>query len=135
MEKLDIGGFSLIELLVTIAVIAILATISVPIISGTLPTAKSAIAEENLAKLNAAVSTYYTAVGNFTNSTPAGVLASLQARDPLVPGTPFFNANAQVVVTGNTNTYRGLWDAGLVIFKFAKPGTEGSGVDLEALAN
>lgn len=127
-------AFSQVELLVSIAILAILATIAIPTMTGILPASRAGVAEANLAKLNGAVNTYHTAVGTFTNNTAAGVLAALQTRDPLVPGTPFFNASADVVVTSDTNRFRGVWDSGAVIFRFTPAGVSGSGVDLEKLA-
>lgn len=124
------GAFSLAEILVTIAVLAIIAAVAVPMVGGTLASSKAGVAQRNLNVLNGAVVHYNQSVQELTNSSGdhSGVIALLRTRDTSVPGSPFVPDNWTVNVVSATNSFRGSWNGRA--FAFLVPGVAGSGVDL-----
>ena len=127
-------AFSLTELVVVIAVLGILAAIAVPVISGLIPTQKAEVAQRNLNVLNGAVNLHAQSIAIITNTDASQVMARLQTRNPMVPGTPFFSPTARVVITSDTASYRAVWDSSTRLFRFAAPGQSGSGIDLMLLS-
>jgi len=130
-------AFSLVEMMVVIAVLGILATISIPVISRMIPSTETAVAERNLRLLNGAVNNFKQAYWEISTEADTGgsdderdVFRSLQFRDPVdpYPGTPFLPATAKFEATSSTETYRGFWN-GMVFQMYAK-GATGTGLDL-----
>jgi hypothetical protein len=107
-----------------------MAAIAVPVISGLIPSQEAEVAMRNLNVLNGAVNLHAQSIAVITNSDASQVIALLQSRNPMVPGTPFFSPTARVVTTGDTASYRAVWDPTTGLFRFAAPGQSGSGIDL-----
>jgi len=127
---LRVGGFSLVELSIVIAVLGILAAIAVPTLSGIMQASQVEVAQRNLNLLNGAVINYGQSIGELTNAAgqDSAVLTLLKARDESVPGTPFLATNMANVTSSSTNTYRAVWNGR--VFSMADVGVAGSGVDL-----
>ncbi len=131
------GGFSLVEILVVVGVIAILAAISIPVIANVTRGANESAAESNLDHLNQAVLKYNNSITELTNAVDSGisdeqaVFALLQVRDAAVPGTPFLQADLGANSSASTNVYRARWNGR--VFEIITPGTAGTGVNLSNL--
>lgn len=129
------GGFSLVELIVTIAVLGVLSVIAIPIMSGVLETSQTEVAQRNLNLLNGAVINYNQSVNQLTNSSgsDSAVVELLKTRDASVPGTPFLPDHFANVTTSDTNAYRAVWNTR--VFEMVSKGESGSGIDLLKLSS
>jgi prepilin-type N-terminal cleavage/methylation domain-containing protein len=136
-------AFSLPEMLVTVAVIGILAGIAVPVVSNLVPSSRLETARRNLNLLNGAVVAFNQASHELSleasgDSTDAlAIIRSLQYAAPsgsvnFTPGAPFFDPLAAVEVTSSDDSYRARWNGR--VFVLLEPGVAGSGVDLLRLA-
>lgn len=131
------GGYSMPEVLVVIAVVAILAALGITAFSGVVNSAKEETATGNLSHLNRAVMSYSHAVSELTNAATSGitdeqsVFTALKTRDEGIPGTPFLNETFTLVSSSDTTIHRASWNG--YTFVLLKPGTSGTGVDLTKL--
>jgi prepilin-type N-terminal cleavage/methylation domain-containing protein len=136
-------AFSLPEMLVTVAVIGILAGISIPVISNLVPSSRLETARRNLNLLNGAVVAFNQASHELSlevagdSSDEMAIIRSLQYAAPqnslnFTPGAPFFDPLAAVEVTSADDSYRAGWNGR--VFVLIEPGASGSGVDLLRLA-
>lgn len=131
-------GITLVELLVVIAVVAILASILVPQVVGVGAATERSLAQRNLNKLNAAVGAFGQSdqllsdlVSSEQTEKEEAVLALLYRYDPLapMPGSPFLDPAQVFLVTSATNRFRARWSG--AVFEWIERGTAGRGVDLE----
>ena len=133
------GAFSLPELLVTIGVIAIIATVVIINISGVDRDATLIVAERNLNLLNSAVNNFNSTRWELVLSPNPGtsderaIFYSLQQRDSAnpSPGSPALQTTVPFAVTSSEEAYRGIWNGRF--FQILVPGTIGEGVDLGGL--
>ena len=131
------AGYSLAEILVVIAVIGILAGITIVGISGTREAAGLSVAEGNLNMINGAVTAMNNTGQEIILSPSPGatdeleVLSALQYRDALnpVPGSPFLPANLQFITTSATNRNRAIWNGRY--FQLVSEGVAATGIDLQ----
>lgn len=125
-------AFSLQEMLVAVAVIAIFATIAIPNIGGVFQASEKEVATRNLNMINAALNSFSQAYYDLSGSTAdtIDVLRSLQYRDPNnpLPGTPFLSQTMNFVSTSSTDTYRAEWSNNAFIMH--TKGASGTGIDL-----
>jgi len=125
---------SLLEVVIVIAVIGLLATITIPQLGDLTAYSKDRTAKHHLARLNNAVLNYSQSIQEITTATASdasdelSVLAALQTRDPDVPGTPFLTPDWPVLETSDDSTYRAVWNGRM--FEGLAPGTSGTGVKL-----
>lgn len=131
------AGYSLVEILVVVGVIAILAALASVSFSGVFQSAREEAATANLSRLNRAVMSYSHAASELTNTPNVGisdeqaVFSNLQARDAAIPGSPFLEAHYSAVESSDATVFRGRWNG--YTFELLKPGTTGTGVDLTEL--
>jgi prepilin-type N-terminal cleavage/methylation domain-containing protein len=74
------NGFSLVEILVAVAVIGVLASVTVPLVTGVPDAAKKEKLEQDVAVVNNAIDSYLAAGGAPANLTADNVLAALKSR-------------------------------------------------------
>ena len=73
-------AFSLVELLVIVAVVGLVATVSLPLISGIPNAAKKEKLEQDVAIVNNAINAYLASGGSADNLTEAGTIGALKQR-------------------------------------------------------
>ncbi len=126
-------GYSIPELVVTVAVIALVASIALSHFGSIREASSTSIGSENLAILNAAVLTYNTA--NRELARPAGsemtVVTLLQTRDTGLPGSPYLDQNLNFSTTSDKKRTRGVWNGRF--FELREAGIDGTGLDLESM--
>lgn len=128
-------AFSLVEILVVIAVIGVLAAIAIPAYSGLTDSAKDVEAEDFVESLNRAVRNFGqanwdlpTLPDNAATTDEFLVLRSLQHKWPkkaLKPGSPYFSVKYNPQTSSDESTYRIRWNGRT--FEVLRPGTAGSG--------
>lgn len=134
-------GFSLVEIIVVIGVIAVLVGVLIPTITQVIPAARETVYEANLEKLNQAVWKYNHAMGEFEQSGKTGEgkalavgqkLQEAGSRNPestnYSPGAPYLEPTLSLVETSNDSAYRAEWNGRM--FLLLEPGTTGTGLDL-----
>jgi len=75
-----VPGFSIVEVLVAVAVAGILATIAIPVVTGVPDSAKKEKLEQDVIVVNSAIDAYLAAGGDPRNLTAANVLTALKSR-------------------------------------------------------
>lgn len=131
------AGFSLAELLATVAAIGILAGVSVQSLSGLRESAREAAARDTLALLNRAVlhfnQTNWDLVLNpvpDATSDELAVLRTLQWRHPdpaqATPGSPYAPSTLPATMSSSPNDYRLQWNGR--VYELLLPGTSGAGL-------
>ncbi len=133
------GGFSLVEVLVVVAFLAVVAAISIPNISNLFTASNSETAERNLNYLNGAVVGFNNSNWELVLAASSGsedeqkIFDSLRYRDPATPapGSPYLPLNATFVATSDTATYRAVWNGRM--FGIVVPVSNGTGLDLMKL--
>ena len=129
-------GMSLVEMLVTISIIAILSVLAIPTYMEYFSTSKATLASSLLETLNSAVHRFDE--GNYELNVTEGtdnaasvelsILRTLQYRNPLNPkvGSPYLHKRWNPVASTDTNAYRIKWKGRL--FVLLAPGDSGSGL-------
>ncbi len=100
-------AFSLVEVMVIVAIIGVTATIAIPLVTGVPDASKKAKLEQDVAIVNNAIDSYLAAGGNPENLTPSGILPALKSRvyggmpaEMLGPQGPFLDP---AVITNRTD--------------------------------
>ncbi|MEI8313284.1 MAG: prepilin-type N-terminal cleavage/methylation domain-containing protein, partial [Verrucomicrobiota bacterium] len=130
-----VGGFSLAEVLIVVAVLAIVAAIAVPNISRLVTDSSYETAKRNLNYLNGAVVGFNDANWELVLAASSGsddeqaIFNSLRYRDTTNPatGSPYLPSTAAFGATGDTSTYRARWNGRM--FVIVVPGSNGTGLD------
>ena len=130
------GGFSLTEVLIVVAILAIVAAISIPNISRLVTDSSYETAKRNLNYLNGAVVGFNEANWELVLAASSGsddeqaIFNSLRYRDATNPatGSPYLPATAAFAATSDTSTYRAMWNGRM--FVIVVPGSNGTGLDL-----
>lgn len=73
-------GFSLVEMIVVVAVVGVLASVTVPLVTGVPDASKKAKLEQDVALVNNAIDAYLASGGDPANLTATGVLGALKSR-------------------------------------------------------
>lgn len=134
-------GLSLIEILVSIAIVAILSTLAVTTYSSHLKGTQSAIAGTLLETVNTAVHRFNEC--NYELNIPVvegavtvelSVVRTLQYRNPLHPkvGSPFINNKWNPQASSSSDDYRLKWRG--TLFTLLAPGTAGTGLKVDFTA-
>lgn len=129
-------GFSLTEVLVVIAFLAIVAAISIPQMIGVFTGSSLDSATRNLNYLNGAVIAFNQSNWELVLTASDGsndeqrIFDSLRYRDAAnpAPGSPYLPSTATFVASGSSEDYRAQWNGRM--FELLAPGTEGTGLDL-----
>lgn len=127
------GGLSLTELLATVAVIGILAGVSIQSYHGLRDSARESAARDTLALLNRALLHFdqtnwdvvLTPVPDATSDELA-ILRTLQYRNPSIPGSPYIPSNFDNVMSSSEEDYRIQWNGRA--FELLAPGAPGAGI-------
>ena len=134
------AGYSLPEIMVTIAVIGIMAAIALASFGNVTDGAKLAQAQSITAKLNAAVKSFDqtnwdmpTAADDTATTDELKVLRSLQYKPAASLGSfnsaaPFYSPNWNPTASNSTQDYRVMWNG--FNFQLLTPGTVGQGLKL-----
>jgi prepilin-type N-terminal cleavage/methylation domain-containing protein len=132
-------GMSMVEILVSIAIVAILTTLAIPTYMGYFSSSKTTIAGSLLETLNTAVHRFNE--GNYELVVTPGmdtqaqvelaVLRTLQYRNPLNPkvGSPYIHTRWNPVASSDTADYRLQWKG--TLFVLLAPGTAGTGLKVD----
>ena len=129
-----VKAFSMVELMVTVAVLAIVAGISIPSIVGVVSSSNYETAKKNLNLLNGAVVAFNNANWELVLAAGSGseqkIFDSLRYRAATNPaaGSPYLPETATFVSSSDTNTFRAVWNGRM--FGIVVPGSNGSGLDL-----
>ena len=132
------GGFSLVEIIMTVAILAIISSVAIKYFGGTLDASRSVVAEDVMTALNNGLKKHSQV--NYEFNLPAddggvedevAILRSLQWLDPdnLVPGAPFIPGNWNPVESSDTREHRLRWNGKM--FHVLEPGAAGSGIKVE----
>lgn len=131
-----LAGMSLAEVLVVIAVLAVITAISIPRISDIISGTSRETATRNLNYLNGAVIAFnesnweliLTASGGTTDE--ERIFDSLRYRDATnpAPGSPYLPPTATFVASSNATSYRASWNGRM--FSLVPAGSNGAGLDL-----
>lgn len=108
MNKLKLKGFTLVELMVVLAVIALLLSVVVPDYMGKLRRAEEAVLQENLALMRDSLDKHYADTGRYPTS-----LEELVAKHYLrsIPKDPFTQSASTWVPVPPQDTRKGnVWD-------------------------
>jgi type II secretory pathway pseudopilin PulG len=133
---------SLVEILVSISIIAILSMLAIPTYKSFFTGSKDALASSLLETLNTAIHRFNE--GNYEMNVAAGtdssasvelsIVRTLQYRNPLNPkvGSPYVHPRWNPAASSNSSDYRIKWKG--TLFVLLAPGAAGSGlkVDFEA---
>ena len=104
-----IQGFTLIELMVVIALIAALAAVAIPMVGSTVRHAAEGTSKGNLAAIRGMISVYYTNnEGLFPTDNLASLVPSFATQIPNAK-TPGYHPDQNLVVTETVPTDTGAW--------------------------
>ncbi|MEI6535833.1 MAG: prepilin-type N-terminal cleavage/methylation domain-containing protein [Verrucomicrobiaceae bacterium] len=130
-------GMSLVEMLMTISIIAILSSLAISNFAGINEKSKASVAKELLERTNTAVhrfnETNYELVVNVATDGSDGmaVIRTLQYRKPVNPsvGSPYLANNWNPDISSSTLDYRLVWSR--TLFKLVNPGDMGTGIKVD----
>jgi prepilin-type N-terminal cleavage/methylation domain-containing protein len=137
------AGFTLPELLTTIAILGILSGISIASYTGLQTSAREGVARDTVAILNRALlhfnQTNWDIVLNAVPNSTADeleVLRTLQWRDPVsnkaTPGSPYIPGGFPDITSNSNEDFRIQWNGH--VFELLGPGTAGSGLKVAPAA-
>jgi prepilin-type N-terminal cleavage/methylation domain-containing protein len=125
-------GYSLVELLVVIALLAVLAGIAINYYGGIPRAAEGSLGGQTVAALNNAVLAYNTANRELVRPRGAEmeVVQLLQTPDTGLPGAPYLDDTVVYTTSSSPGRLRAQWNGRF--FTLLPRGVDGSGIDLES---
>lgn len=130
------AAFTLVELVTTVAIMAILTAIAIPVYSNLNGASEEAVANDHVEALNRAVTNFAHACWKMPTAADASsttdefaVVRSLQYRFPatqMKPGSPFFSPEYAPSASSNSREFRVRWNG--KSFELLKPGQSGTGL-------
>jgi len=137
LPRLWRAGFSMSEMVITISIIGVLATISISAMSGVLNGSKESIARDRLEMLNQALNTFaysnleltFTPIAG-SSSDEIAVLRYLQFRDPnenrASTGSPYVTPRYNPLTSSSTDDFRIVWKGSR--YSLLREGESGTGL-------
>jgi prepilin-type N-terminal cleavage/methylation domain-containing protein len=129
---MDASGLTLPEVLITIAIIGILAGVAINSFLGNVEYAREGVTVDSSASLNRAVNHYVQIAGDIGVEAQAGtadeveVIQLLQARDANLPGSPYIPAEFVVSASSDSGKIRIVWSG--EYFQVIPVGVAGGGI-------
>jgi prepilin-type N-terminal cleavage/methylation domain-containing protein len=133
-------AFSLAEIVVTVAIIGVLASIAIPVYSGVTERSRRAVAVDHLESMNRAVANFAHTCWKLPTAAVDGdtadeflALRSLQWQFPasaLKPGSPYFDPKYDPAASSSTTEYRIRWNGRG--FELLDKGQAGTGLRFNA---
>ncbi len=126
---------SLVELVVTMAILGFLIAIAVPRFGGVIDHSRRVLTSDAMALLNRGVASYNQSAEKIPVAAASGaadeleVLALLTTRDESIPGSPYVPAEFSTTTSSATDTFRMTWSGDF--FTLTPPGTSGAGLVIE----
>jgi len=132
-------GFSLPEILVTVAIIGIFSAVAIPMITRTDRVARSEVANQIVTSINRAIAGYRQCgseillnANSDSGADETSVMLLLTTRDAGVVGSPFLQGTTwPATATDSTETYRAQWNGRF--FVVLPPGTSGTGLRINGI--
>jgi len=128
-------ALSLVEVVISIAIIGILASIAILSLSYVVDASKQSVGRDTLEYMNRAVLHYSQAhaqigiAADLGTEDEFGVIALLQSRDTKLPGSPYLSPEMQFQSSSSTEEIRFYWNG--KFFRMYLKGTAGTGVSLD----
>jgi len=129
---MDLSGLTLPEVLITIAIIGILAGVAINSFLGNVEYAREGVTADSSASLNRAVNHYIQIVGEIGVEADVGttdeleVVELLQTRDANLPGSPFIPGEFVVSASSDAEKIRVVWTG--EYFRVIPVGVAGGGI-------
>jgi prepilin-type N-terminal cleavage/methylation domain-containing protein len=130
------SAFSLTELVITVAIIGVMASIAIPVYSNVMEKSRRAIAQDHVELLNRAVANFSHACWKLPTAAVASdsadeftVLRSLQWHFPVAQlklGSPYFDPKYNPAASSSTSEYRIRWNGRS--FELIDKGEAGTGM-------
>jgi prepilin-type N-terminal cleavage/methylation domain-containing protein len=134
-DRRGFNGFTLAELLITLAIMGVLSALAISKFGYLLPAVRQGTSADSAGLLNRAVEHYDQVNSQISvpvssdTSDEVAVVALLKARNPAAPGSPYIAADFTVVSTSSTDKVRLYWTG--KFFKTIPEGTPGIGIAVD----
>ena len=130
------AGFSMTEVIISIAVMGVLAAIVIPGMAGIMDGSKEALANEKLEMLNKGLNSYAHAYKEYlftplsSEADELKIILDLEYRNPdedrVITGSPFIDPRYRPAPSSSATDWRIVWTG--YRFKLLRPGATGTGI-------